>query len=229
MSQAKLQLALPRRQPPHLTGRPIKRSKNIAIFLLVAALLQFIAVSCANRTALSAKYSPTTYTSISIEQNERLTAHNWEWNGEQVVGENIPGYSRPKLLEGRHEWETLDSGFEADNFKYGSVVVKAYRPTHAPFRNCMPGHDLRWPTDISASLVLTGLSEWLTTGENGSYVPIVDYFLAPEGDNEDVRWHLVRPYLPSGHLKNLAKRLRKSEAKHTAQEIDVLFRTSFEN
>lgn len=117
-------------------------------------------------------------------------------------------------MEGWYEWEILDFGFEVDNFKYGSVVVKVYWLMYVLFRNCMLGYDLWWFIDIFVLLVLIGLLEWFIIGENGSYVFIVDYFLVFEGDNEDVRWYFVRLYLLLGYFKNLVKWLRKFEVKY---------------
>lgn len=229
MSGVKLQLAFPQRHRPRLTAPTIKRSKNVAIFLLVAALLQFTAVCRANRNALTAKYSPTTYTSISTEQSKDIAGDQWQWHSDKVSGDAFPEYSRHIVLENRHKWETLGFGFEGDAFRYESLVIKVYREANAPFRNCVPRTRLRWPTEISASLVLGKSSDQLKVDQNASSLPVIDYFLAPGEDKGSLVWHMVTPYLPSGHLRDLAKRLRKSKVQYTAQELDIVFRSSFEN
>lgn len=232
MSKAQLQFALPTRyRNPHSASRQIKRSKTVALLFLVAAFLHFIVVSRSNRNALSAKYSPTVYSSLSTQQNENLAGDHWRWDSKATPNALDSEYSRKRLLENRHNWRALGSGFEGETFTYDGVVIKAYRSANAPFRNCVPGLglSLRWPTEISASLVLGGLAENTTVGEHDNFVPVVDYFLAPVDNDEHLKWHFVTPFLSAGHLKSLAKRIRRSEQKYTAQELDILFRPSFEH
>lgn len=230
MSKSRFTLTRLRRHPHQLKSRPIRYSKTIAVILLVAALLHFTVISRANRNALSAKYSPTTYTSLSAKQNKQLASGHWRWDSSSELRQLDSAYSRQRLLDNRQKWRALASGFEGDTYTYEGVVVKAYRSANAPFRNCVPGLnvDLRWPTEISAALVLGGLSQQVSVDESDSYVPVVDYFLAPVDDDEHMKWHFVTPFMSAGHLKNLAKRLRQSDTKYSAEELDVLFRPSFE-
>ncbi|KAH8174401.1 protein kinase domain-containing protein [Sarocladium implicatum] len=232
MPKAKLQFTLPQRyRGPHSANRQIKRSKTVAFLLLVAALLHFTVISRSNRNALSAKYSPTIYNTLSAQQNEDLAGDHWRWDSKNTPTTLRSGYSRKRLLDSRDEWKSLGSGFEGETFTYDGVVIKAYRSANAPFRNCVPGLglNLRWPTEISASLVLGGLAEETAISEDDYFVSVVDYFLAPVDDDEHLKWHFVTPFLSAGHLNNLAKRLRHSDQRYTAQELDVLFRASFEH
>ncbi|KAK0392049.1 hypothetical protein NLU13_1547 [Sarocladium strictum] len=229
MSKAKLQLASPRHHRPHSAARTVKRSKTVAVLLFVAALIHCTIVSSANRNALSAKYSPTTYTSISAKHNELLAGGNWRPTGDEADEGEALGYSRRELLENDQKWRKLGSVASGETFAYENVVMKAFQPTDAPFRNCLPGENVRWPTEISASLVLSGLAEDLSLSENATYVPIIDYFLVSGNENESPTWHMVTPFFSAGSLDNLAKQLRQSSTKYSAKELDIIFRPSFEH
>jgi hypothetical protein len=88
---------------------------------------------------------------------------------------------------------------------------------------------LRWPTEISASLILGGRSAGKErVSADAAFLPVVDYFLAPELVGQEPQWHFLTPFLTSGGLPKLAKRLHQEDRAYTAQELDTIFRPSLE-
>ncbi|KAK2600427.1 hypothetical protein N8I77_009960 [Diaporthe amygdali] len=86
---------------------------------------------------------------------------------------------------------------------------------------------MRWPPEIPASLILGGLSDRLS--DRAEFLPVFDYFLLPtSGSGSDTgQWHLVTPFLKSGTLEHLARRLQSQKISQTAEDIDVRYRSSF--
>ncbi|KFA76523.1 hypothetical protein S40288_01518 [Stachybotrys chartarum IBT 40288] len=185
------------------------------------------------RQALTQKYSPTRYNSLTKEDEELLHSQRWRWDEQDGAATQIRGsYSRADLWANRHRWQKLGSGFEGKTFKYGGTVIKSFRARNAPFRNCVPGvagdEPLRWPTEISAQLVLSGLAESDSIPADATFLPTVDYFLGPDSTRGWPEWYLVTPLLPSGNLEQLARQLRRSDRKYTARDVDIIFRPSLE-
>lgn len=230
MAKAKQRASALYGAPPRIHKFQARKLRVVAVFLLFISLFHFVLVSRENRNALSQKYAATIYHKISPQSSHLLASDRWRKDKRLHDGIPSTDYSRGNLLRNRPDWKLLGSGFEGDAYTYDGVVIKAYRTANAPFRNCVPGLDLelRWPTEISAALVLGGLADRLDICEDASYLPVVDYFLAPVDDEEHEKWYFVTPFLSSGNLKNLAKRLRKSDTAYDAQQLDALFRPSFE-
>lgn len=182
------------------------------------------------RNSMRAKYSATQFTALSDYDQATLSSHGWE------VDSGSPNPDRAALLDNRKHWKRLGGGREGDVFTYNDTVIKVYNEQTSPFRNCMPGSagrgPRRWPTEIPASLVMGGHEGISTPPNQGAYkdmfVPVKDYFLAASDPSQAPKWHLVTPFLKSGTLKTLAKKLRTSETPLTYREVDVMFRPSFE-
>ncbi|KND87246.1 hypothetical protein TOPH_08120 [Tolypocladium ophioglossoides CBS 100239] len=214
-----------------------RRTRNAKWLRLVSAMVlllrtfYLLASIHRHRRTLFDKYGPTLYTRLSPVEEAKLASRRWQWHWQWHGDESHPergGYSRDKLMANRGEWEQLASGFEGEAFTYRNCAIKVYNTHNAPFRNCIPGAELelRWPTEISASLVLGGLAEdHLAPGSD--FLPVVDYFLAPPTDDGVAGWHFVTPYMPSGNLESLGRRLRESETRYAACDLDMLFRSSF--
>lgn len=134
------------------------------------------------------------------------------------------------MLADREGWSRLGGGWEGDTFKYGDYAVKVYREQRAPFRNCVPdwAPELRWPTEIPASLVLGGMSEGESVSVDAVFLPVTDYFLSPPLGDQAPRWHFITPFQRNGNVKGLSKRLLADEMEYTACDLDTIFRPSFE-
>lgn len=225
------------------TNRVGKRWTRIACFLFLLIGGYHLIVSAQDaREALLAKYTPTIYTSTTPIYDQELESGHWRIDGE--VDANSQGhahaeversYSRADLLAHRDDWKLLGSGWEGSAFTYKDMVTKVYNNDRSPFRNCVPESvpELRWPTEISATLLLGG-----TTGQTTSlvpaeahFLPIIDYFHTSAGVDQTAQWHLVTPFLTSGTLVNLARSARTLEAEpdSRARQLDAWFRPSFES
>ncbi|KAM5356516.1 hypothetical protein ACJ41O_003162 [Fusarium nematophilum] len=177
---------------------------------------------------LADKFSPTIFTHLTTQDKSVLSSTRWKWEEPSKQGMG-PAYSRSHIWANRREWKRLGSGAEGDAFTYNGTVIKVYKSGRFPFRNCLPGAEpeLRWPTEIGASLLLGGMvGGQVERDEN--FLPVTDYFLPPQNEGGPPRWHFVTPFLPSGDLGKLAKHLRRSERVYTAHDLDALFRPSME-
>lgn len=139
------------------------------------------------------------------------------------------------VLDNQAQWKKLGSGYEGNTFTFNGTVIKVFKTDQSPLRNCVPGtapsHNLAWPPEIPVSLLLGGLADTTqlsTTPDDAHFVPILDYFLLPTTEDEPLvgEWHLITPFLSSGTLDHLAKRLRHHEPALTTDEIDAHFRPS---
>lgn len=229
MSKTKLELSLSRRHRLQFVGRNTRRSKVVATILFLAALLHFIIICRISRSALRAKYSPTTYDFLTADQRSRLLGDRWRWNEAETVEDPVTAYSRHRLLQHRHEWRDLALNSDEETFMYEGVVVTIYTSEIGSLRDCMPYSSVRWPTAIAASLVLGDSADRVHFEESNDVIPVVDYFLAPSADGTGQNWFLVTPVMSAGNLGHLAKQLRQSEHKRTAQDLDSIFRPSFEH
>jgi hypothetical protein len=216
-----------------LRGSKRGRLSRGLVFVMVAlASIHLWTQNRMYRKALAVKYSPTTFPILSTEEHAALEDPRWHWEHHAVDARAAS--SREELLSSRAEWKKLGQGFEGEVFTHRDSVVKVFRRTYAPFRNCVPGWspELRWPTEISASLLLGGMSDddEATIGANASFLPVNDYFLSREENGAPSRWHFVTPFLRLGTLEKLAKRLRQSpqHQEYTAQRLDVIFRPSLD-
>jgi serine/threonine protein kinase len=229
MSKTKLELSLSRRHRLQVVGRNTRRSKVVAAILFVAALLHLITICRSSRSALRAKYTPTTYDVLTADQRSRLLGDRWRWNEAETVEDPVTGYSRHRLLNNHHEWQNLTTTPDEKAFMYEGVMVTIYSSKVGALRDCMPYSSVRWSTAIAASLVLGDTEDGLHNQKKNDVMPVVDYFLAPSADGTGQSWFLVTPVMSAGHLGHLAKQLRQSEHKHTAQDLDSIFRPSFEH
>ncbi|KAH7116571.1 hypothetical protein B0J13DRAFT_653575 [Dactylonectria estremocensis] len=118
----------------------------------------------------------------------------------------------------RHEWKSLGAGSEGEAFTHNGTVIKVYEKAHHPFRNCVPdtSPEVRWPTEIAASLLLGGTADSQLSQQDMEFLP------------GEPRWHFLTQFLPFGNIMKLAKHLRNSEHTYTAHELDLVFRPSLE-
>lgn len=88
---------------------------------------------------------------------------------------------------------------------------------------------LRWPPEVPVSLLLGGLSDQHDAAipDRTDFLPVYDYFLLPTGDGTAGQWHLVTPFLKTGTLEHLARRLQNQNTLQIAEEIDARYRPSF--
>ncbi|EFQ31229.1 uncharacterized protein GLRG_06373 [Colletotrichum graminicola M1.001] len=188
------------------------------------------------REDMRLKYLPTVFGNLSEHDEAVLTSTEWQPNADMTNTE------RRALLDNRRHWKRLGKGHEGETFTFNNTVIKVYDEESSPFRNCMMdtgGPPRRWPTEIPASLVMgghEGSSPPPGDGPNKEmFVPVKDYFLAAAAADPLLppKWHLVTPFLKSGTLKNLAKKLRASGAAGIGptshRELDRAFRPSFES
>ncbi|KAK2031708.1 hypothetical protein LX32DRAFT_256571 [Colletotrichum zoysiae] len=164
------------------------------------------------REAMRLKYLPTVFGNLSERDEALLAGTGWE------PGADATNAERRALLDNRRHWKRLGKGREGETFTFNDTVIKVYDEESSPFRNCMPstgGPPRRWPTEIPASLVMGGRegsssSSSSPPGDDPNkemFVPVKDYFLAAADPLQPPKWHLVTPFLKSGTLKNLAKKL----------------------
>lgn len=185
------------------------------------------------RHALLVKYLPTDFPRLTTDEQAALASPRWQWaDYDSLDGRSVDEpYSRRKVLSYKHEWSRLGGGWEGDTYKYGDNVIKVYKQHTAPFRNCIPGWvpELRWPTEISASVVLGGVSGGEVDTADAAFVPVTDYFLSPPIGETPPQWHFVTPLLRNGDAEGLSERLRADENAYTARELDTVFRPSMES
>lgn len=207
-------------------ARSSRHLHRLGCLLLVLAGVQAYLLHRDYLDALAAKYSPTTFARISTYDQHFLADPRW----------NLDAPHQPEIrnvvLENRAQWKKLGSGFEGKTFALDEAVIKVFNTNQSPLRNCVPGarDHLAWPSEIPVSLLLGGLAndERTLIRDDAHFVPILDYFFLPNDDgNNDGNWHLVTPFLHSGTLDHLAKRLRSHEPALTTSEIDAHFRPSF--
>lgn len=184
------------------------------------------------RAALLLKYTPTTFPRLTLEEQAALANPRWQWaDYDSLDGRSLSEpYSRQKLLADNHEWSRLGAGWEGETFMYGDLAVKVYKQNRAPFRNCVPGWspELRWPTEISASLILGGMSESQSVSKDDFFLPITDYFLSPPIGDQPPQWHFITPFMRNGNIEGLSAKLWAEEKDYTARDLDIIFRPSLE-
>lgn len=88
---------------------------------------------------------------------------------------------------------------------------------------------LRWPPEVPVSLLLGGLSDQhdIAIPDRTDFLPVYDYFFLPSGDNSPGQWHLVTPFLKTGTLEQMARRLQTQNSPQTVADIDIRYRPSF--
>lgn len=208
-------------------------------FLFFVALVGAWFLIGAHRTSkasMRAKYQPTYF---GASENSVLEAGGFRWEGNSG-GDVAPGRTgRSDIWQHREDWTPLGSGFEGDTFLYKNSVIKTFKTIQSPLRNCLPADispalaptERRWPSEIPASMLLGGLAaggqnEGQAVPDHVDFVPVRDFFLAPVSEAGTATWHLVSPFLPSGHLYKLAKRFSSSPTPPSARALDAQFRPS---
>lgn len=222
------------------TSRKRRWLKITLIAALIVVSLQATRKYLIARSALMLKYTPTTFPRIHPEAKAALEAETWRWEeAAEPSTTPLPSFERGDFMNHRLDWRRLGRGFEGETFRYSSNVAKVFRKTNAPFRNCVPGAspELRWPTEIPASLILGGRAnssggwtggEHAPVSKDATFLPVTDYFISPGAEGEEAHWHFLTPFLPLGGLEKLAKRLRNEDAPRTPSQLDVIFRPSLE-
>lgn len=182
------------------------------------------------RGELLDKFSPTIFPNLTPQDEAILGDERWTWDETPKQERSTSGYSREHIWAHRREWQRLGSGSEGEAFTYNGTVIKVYKTARFPFRNCVPEsqYGIRWPTEIAASLILGGMAQTDSTSEDMDFLPVTDYFISPETEDEPPRWHFLTPLLRSGSLVKLASHLRRSKHTYTARELDIIFRPSME-
>ncbi|KAH7126028.1 hypothetical protein EDB81DRAFT_810328 [Dactylonectria macrodidyma] len=183
-----------------------------------------------HRRALVDKFSPTAFDHLIAQEDLNLKGMSWKWNDYPKREIGSARYSRDDIWAHRHEWKKLGAGSEGEAFTHNGTVIKVYKKAHHPFRNCVPdtSPEMRWPTEIAASLLLGGMVDSQPSHQDMEFLPVTDYFMSPATQGEPPRWHFLTPFLPSGNIIKLAKHLRNSEHTYTAHELDLVFRPSLE-
>lgn len=137
----------------------------------------------------------------------------------------------PNSIDERYAFiKALASGKEGKAALYhdrtdgSTVVVKIF---YSISRNRLPtaivdtfaNFTTMWPAEIEASLLLG-------TRRDSDFVPVVDYFIlqTPSG----WFWALVTPFIARGTLAHLAEDERSSSTNRTIDEIDALYRPTFD-
>ncbi|KAK7426417.1 hypothetical protein QQZ08_007011 [Neonectria magnoliae] len=179
-----------------------------------------------HRKALLDKFTPTIFDHLAPEDEQRLAKKLWKWKDPAESEVDGRSYSRQDIWAHRQEWKLLGSGSEGDAFTYNGTVIKVYKAVHHPFRNCVPATspEMRWPTEIAASLLLGGVVDSQSPRQDMDFLPVTDYFLSPATQTEPQKWHFLTQYLPLGNLAKLAEHLRSSKHSYTGLELDMLFR-----
>ncbi|OHW97006.1 fungal specific transcription factor domain-containing protein [Colletotrichum incanum] len=182
------------------------------------------------REAMRAKYLPTEFDILSDYDEANLASTGWN------IDSDATNMKRSILLDNRQHWKKLGKGREGETFTFNGTVIKVYNEETSPFRNCLQttgGSLIRWPTEIPASLIMGGHEAGSSPPNDNPlrelFVPVKDYFLATTDPLMPPKWHLVTPFLKSGTLKKLAKKLHASEDSPSYQELDQMFRPSFES
>lgn len=189
-----------------------------------------------SKASLRAKYQPTNF---GASENSVLEAGGFHWEGSLDDEVAFGKLGSSDVWQHREDWTPLGSGFEGDTFLYKNSVIKTFKTIQSPPRNCLPANispalaptQRRWPSEIPASLLLGGLATGEPQGgqavpDHVDFVPVRAIFLAPAPAAGPATWHLVSPFLRSGHLYKLAKRLSSSAAPPSARALDARFRPS---
>ncbi|KAF4983447.1 hypothetical protein FZEAL_1176 [Fusarium zealandicum] len=206
-------------------------TRVVVICCLILGVFHWVSIFRTHRKALLDKFSPTIFTHLTTRDKDALASTSWRWDqlpADRVV--ETSSYSRSDIWASRHDWRPLGSGSEGEAFVYNGTVIKVYKTKRFPFRNCVPEArpELRWPTEITASLLLGGMVDDEDVGIDANFLPVTDYFLSPPTEYTPPRWHFLTPFLPSGNLVKLAAHLRRSEHAYSADDLDVLYRPSLE-
>lgn len=205
-----------------LRSRPAQR---LICLILALAGLQLYLLHSEYYSALVAKYSPTLFTRLPLRDEDLLASTQWH------VDINDQNPRRQQLLSSREQWKRLGSGCEGDTFSFNRSVIKVFKPGSSPLRNCVPNTEssLRWPSEVPVSLLLGGLSDQhdISISDRTDFLPVYDYFLLPTGDTSPGQWHLVTPFLKTGTLEHLARRLQEQNKSQTAIDVDARYRPSF--
>lgn len=227
---------------PQIRGKARKTRwlRTTIIAGLLVGTIHFLIKCHTYRSAMTLKYTPTTFPHLGAKEQAILEDGTWQW--EMSIGSSEKGsgtFNREDFLGHRSEWHKLGRGHEGETFRYEESVVKVFRKHNAPFRNCVPGTtpEVRWPTEISASLILGGGGNVVGAEDEAhnritketTFLPVTDYFLSPEVDGKEARWHFITPLLPLGGLGKLAKRFHEEDKVYTARQLDVMFRPSLEH
>lgn len=204
-----------------LRSRPAQR----LIYLILALTgLQLYLLHSEYYGALVAKYSPTLFTRLPLQDEDLLGSIQWQ------VDTADQNQSRQQLLNSREQWKRLGSGCEGDTFSFNNSVIKVFKPGRSPLRNCVPNSasKLRWPPEIPVSILLGGLSDQngAAISDRADFLPVYDYFLLPTENGNPGQWHLVTPFLKTGTLEHLARRLQNQDTSQTAENIDARYRPS---
>lgn len=205
-----------------LRSRPAQR---LICLILALAGLQLYLVHSEYYSALAAKYSPTLFTRLPHRDEDLFGSTRWQ------VDADDQNQRRQQLLNSREQWKRLGSGCEGDTFSFNGSVIKVFKPERSPLRNCVPHTEsrLRWPPEVPISIILGGLSEQhdATIPDRTDFLPVYDYFLLPTGDGTPGQWHLVTPFLKTGTLEHLARRIQNESTLQTADDVDMRYRPSF--
>ncbi|KAG6367773.1 hypothetical protein INS49_001968 [Diaporthe citri] len=205
-----------------LRSRPAQR---LICLILALAGLQLYLLHSKYYNALAAKYSPTLFTRLPLRDEDLLGSTQWQ------VDTDDQNQRRQQLLNSREQWKRLGSGCEGDTFSFNSSVIKVFKPERSPLRNCVPHTEsrLRWPPEVPISILLGGLSEQHDAAipDRTDFLPVYDYFLLPTGDGTPGQWHLVTPFLETGTLEHLARRVQNESTLQTADDVDMRYRPSF--
>jgi serine/threonine protein kinase len=162
---------------------------------------------------LRAKYTSTSFNNIS----QWKTSHS----SRQVLNNGFGGH---QILDHREDWKRIAGGWEGEIFVYNDTVIKTFVASRSPMRNCLKFTRVptRIPTEILVALWLGGLGSEIH--EVTEYMPVHGYFRTPATETGLASWYFLTPYLESGSLKDLAKRLRPSGL--TYRQLDLRFRPS---
>ncbi|KAI8626094.1 hypothetical protein F5Y19DRAFT_232701 [Xylariaceae sp. FL1651] len=165
------------------------------------------------REDLQAKYTPTVF---SDALQRKIAQSPWKNPRDESDGRRI--------LDQREDWKRIGGGWEGDIFMYNDTVIKTFVASRSPLRNCMKFTEAptKIPTEIPATAWLGGLKSGINKATD--FMPIRDYFLTPATETEPASWHLLTPYLVSGNLEDLAKRLQPFG--FTFRQLDASFRPS---
>jgi hypothetical protein len=210
-------------------------------FLFFVALVGawfLIGAHRSSKASLRAKYQPTKF---GASEKSVLEAGGFHWEGNLDDDVVFGKLGSSDVWQHREDWTPLGSGFEGDTFLYKNYVIKTFKTIQSPPRNCLPSDispalaptQRRWPSEIPASLLLGGLAagepqEGQAVPDQVDFVPVQGVFLAPAPAPAagPATWHLVSPFLRSGHLYKLAKRLSSLTAPSSARALDARFRPS---
>ncbi|KPM35861.1 hypothetical protein AK830_g10708 [Neonectria ditissima] len=204
--------------------------KAMVLLTLVLGSLHGPSMVYTHRKALLDKFTATTFDHLAPKEKQSLTRKLWKWEDSTESAVDGPLYLRQDIWAHRHEWKPLGSGSEGEAFTYNNTVIKIYKTAHHPFRNCVPAivPEMRWPTEIAATLVLGGMAVPQSFQQDTAFLPVTDYFLSPATETQSPKWHFLTQFLPMGNLAKLSKRLHDSDHSYNGLELDMIFRASME-